>query len=227
MPGPFRVWEKIFIIGSAEISHPYDCCVYLIDAGDLILIDSGAGRSFNKLVDNIAALGLAKKKISAVLVTHAHIDHIGSLAKFQQEYNAQIIAHNLDAQAIETGRDTGAEIYGVDYEPCHVEVELQGTEQKLIFGKQELIVIHIPGHTKGSIAIYTDMGGKRVLFGQDIHGPYAAMWGSESERAITSLQKLINLKADILCEGHFGIYQPATSVKNYIEGYLRQLQRAS
>jgi len=69
------------------------------------------------------------------------------------------------------------------------------------------------------------MAGKRILFGQDIHGPYDAMWGGEPGKAITSLQNLANLKADILCEGHFGIYQPANEVEDYIEGYLRQMQR--
>ena len=65
--------------------------------------------------------------------------------------------------------------------------------------------------------------GKRVLFGQDIHGPYVPEWGADPARARTSLGKLIELGADILCEGHFGIYQPADRVKKYIEGYLEEL----
>lgn len=227
MSQPFHIWKNVYIIGNAEISHPYDCCVYLIDAGELILIDSGAGRSFNSLVDNILTLGLVPEKISTVVVTHCHIDHVGSLDKFKQVYGAKIIAHELDAEAIETGRGTGAELYGVSYEPCQVDVKLGGTEQKLIFGGHEFTALHIPGHTKGSIALYTDIGGKRILFGQDIHGPYDAMWGGEPEKAIISLQKLIDLKADMLCEGHFGIYQPASEVKNYIEGYLWQLKKAA
>lgn len=224
MDKPFCIYQDIYLIGSAEMSHPYDCCVYLIDVGELVLIDSGAGQSFASLVDNIFTLGLAPEKISTVIVTHCHIDHVGSLAKFKQKYGAKIIAHSLDGEAIETGKGVGAEAYGVDYEPCQVDVKLQGAEQKLVFGEQEFTAIHIPGHTRGSIALYADMGGKRILFGQDIHGPYSAMWGGEPEKAISSLQKLIDLKADILCEGHFGIYQPAGKVKHYIEGYLRQLK---
>jgi glyoxylase-like metal-dependent hydrolase (beta-lactamase superfamily II) len=224
MDEPFCIYRDMYLIGSAEMSHPYDCCVYLIDVGELVLIDSGAGKSFDSLVDNIFALGLAPEKITTVIVTHCHIDHVGNLAKFKQKYGAKIIAHSLDAEAIETGKGVGAEAYGVDYEPCQVDVKLQGAEQKLIFGEQEFTAIHIPGHTRGSIALYADIGGKRILFGQDIHGPYSAMWGGEPEKAISSLQKLIDLKADILCEGHFGIYQPAGEVKHYIEGYLRQLK---
>lgn len=58
MERPFRVWKDVYAIGGSDLSHPADCCVYLIDAGELILIDSGAGESFNRLVDNIEALGV-------------------------------------------------------------------------------------------------------------------------------------------------------------------------
>ncbi len=201
MSKPFRIYQDIYMIGSSEISHPDDCCVYVIDVGELVLVDSGAGRSFDRLVDNILASGLAPEKISTVVVTHCHIDHIGSLAEFKQKYGAKIVAHESDAEAIETGKGTGAELYGASYEPCQVDIKLRGAAQKLILGGQEFIALHIPGHTRGSIAIYTDMGGKRILFGQDIHGPYEAMWGGEPEKAIISLQKLIDLKADIRVRG--------------------------
>ena len=79
MERPFKVWKDVYIIGSSELSHPYDCCVYLLDADDLVLIDSGAGKSFDKLISNVEILGFAPKKLKAIIVTHAHIDHIGSL----------------------------------------------------------------------------------------------------------------------------------------------------
>jgi len=225
MRQPFCIWQDIYIIGSDEISHPYDCCVYLVDVGELILIDTGAGESFNRLVDNMLILGLIPEKLSSVIVTHAHVDHIGALARLKQEYGVKIIAHELEAQAIESGKWVGAEFYGVDYQPCQVDTRLKEAENNLCFGKYEFKTLHIPGHTQGSIAVYVDIAGKRVLFGQDIHGPYETAWGGNPSQAVISLQKLIDLKADILCEGHFGIYQPAGEVKRYIEGYLHQLQR--
>jgi len=211
------------MVGDSDLSHSYDCCVYLLDLGDLVLIDSGAGRSFDKLVSNIEEHGFDPKRLKSVLVTHAHIDHIGSLQRFREAFGAQIIAHELDAGAIETGRGTAAEAYGVSYTPCPVDLRIQGSGDVLRFGDRELNIIHIPGHTAGSIAAYLDTDDGRVLFGQDIHGPYYPEWGADIEQAKLSLQKLIDLKADILCEGHFGIYQPAAAVERYIRGYLDSL----
>lgn len=225
MKQPFRVWQDIYIVGSAEISHPYDCCVYLIDAGELVLIDAGAGQSFPRLIDSIITLGFAPEKLSSIIITHRHIDHVGALSRFKREYDVKIIAHALDAPAVESGKGVGAEFYGVDYQPCQVDMKLGETEHNLRFGRHVLKTIHIPGHTKGSIAVHMDISGKRVLFGQDVHGPYESGWGGDLVQAVTSLKNLIALNADILCEGHFGIYQPASEVSRYIEAYLYQLEQ--
>ncbi len=223
MEKPFRVWSDVYAVGGGELSHPYDCCVYLLDAGDLVLVDSGAGKSPDRLVSNIRSLGFDPERLKAILVTHAHIDHIGGLHHFQEEFGVQVIAHDLDAGAIERGSGVGAEVYGVPYVPCPVNVRIRGCEQSLRFGKHELKIVHIPGHTPGSIAAYVDMDGKRVLFGQDIHGPYNREWGADPAQAAVSLQKLIDLRADVLCEGHFGVYDPAEAVEEYIRGYLESL----
>ena len=186
-----------------------------------MLIDSGAGESYEKLLANIAKLDFNPKDLKAVLATHAHIDHIGSLYRFQNDYGIQVIAHELDADAIESGRGTAADAYGVSYTPCKVDQGLKGHQKTLQYEKYELEVLHIPGHTAGSIAAYVDIEGRRVLFGQDIHGPYFPHWGADLAAARQSLQKLIDLKADILCEGHFGIYRGKDTVENYIRSYMR------
>ncbi|OPZ51310.1 MAG: hypothetical protein BWY90_01468 [Deltaproteobacteria bacterium ADurb.BinA014] len=38
------------------------------------------------------------------------------------------------------------------------------------------------------------------------------------------MQKLLDLNADILCEGHFGIYEPKEKVRDYIERYLEEYE---
>lgn len=223
MKKPYRVWENVYVVGGAEISHPYDCSVYLLDAGELALIDCGAGLSFYQLLANIKILGFNPEKLRNILITHAHIDHIGSLRQFRQAYGLKVIAHELDAKAIEEGSDVGARAYGVDYLPCTVDQQIQGGQGILQMGDCQLKIIHIPGHSPGSIAAYFDTNRKRVLFGQDIHGPYLPEWGADPVRAKASLQKLIDVKADILCEGHFGVYEPAPAVEKYIRRYMDSL----
>ena len=218
---PFRVWKDVYLVGSAELTHPADCSTYLVNCGDLVLIDAGAGLNFEGLVSNIESLGFDPTRLRAVILTHSHIDHIGSAWQLRQEFGAQVIAHELDAKAIETGLGTGAEFYGVPYHPCPVDLKLKGPEDNLRYGAHELKVLHIPGHTRGSVAVYVDMG-KRVLFGQDVHGPYF-LPGADPAQAKLSLQKLLEVQADILCEGHFGIFQPNEAVKKYIESYMFSL----
>lgn len=219
----FKVWGNVYQIGGPEISGPEDCSVYMISSRqDLLLVDSGAGQSFDRLVQNIESLGFDPKKIKIVVATHAHLDHIGSLARFKEKFGVKVTAHKLDAEEIETGKEVGAELYGLRYRPCKVDIKLTEEKERLIFGEYELNILHTPGHTPGSIACYLDVGDKRILFGQDIHGPYN-LPGADLRAAKNSLQKLIDLQADILCEGHFGIYQPKEEVEKYIESYLEEL----
>lgn len=223
MSKPVQIYNNIYLIGGPELSYSYDCMIYLIDFGEKIIIDSGVGLSSQLLEDNIVSLGFNPNDTKAVIATHSHFDHIGSLHFFREKYHARIIAHELDAESIEQGTNTAAEVYNVKYIPCPVDLKIKGDGQILKFGNQELNIIHIPGHTSGSIAVYCDLDGKRVLFGQDIHGPYLTEWGADRVKAKASLTKLLNLKADILCEGHFGIFQPASEVEDFIRKYWQKL----
>ncbi|RJP71982.1 MAG: MBL fold metallo-hydrolase [Candidatus Abyssobacteria bacterium SURF_17] len=216
-----KICEHIYLVGGSESSHPADCSVYLIEGGDeLTLIDSGAGPGISAIVRNIRALGLSPEKISLVISTHAHIDHIGGNAFLNREFGCDIFAHELDADRIESGEMVGAEFYGVAYDPCPVAQKMVEPEVKLIRGSITLTAIHIPGHTPGSIALWTEVGGKRVLFGQDVHGPYVPDWGAVMSQVGPSLKKMRDLDADILCEGHFGIFDSKKAVRDYIDQFL-------
>jgi glyoxylase-like metal-dependent hydrolase (beta-lactamase superfamily II) len=217
-----RVSRDVYTVGGVDISHPYDCSTYLVDGGEeMVLIDAGAGEGYELIVDNIRSLGLRPDRLTSVIATHSHIDHIGSLYQFREEFGVRVIAHELDKEAIETGIGSGAEYYGVSYRPCIVDVVLRGSQAAVSCGRYDLNAVHIPGHTPGSMAVYLDAG-PRILFGQDVHGPYF-LKGSNTEQAKMSLRRLADLDADILCEGHFGVYEPKEEVRRFIQGHLRNL----
>jgi glyoxylase-like metal-dependent hydrolase (beta-lactamase superfamily II) len=221
---PYEITKDIFIVGGPDITDGRDGCVYLINLGELILIDTGAGWSVEKIINNVQSLGLNCKNLNKILLTHCHIDHIGGVPEIKKRFDSKIYIHKLDAPPLETGDPvlTAASWYQTSFPPTPVDVKLNSPEETLIIGEQKIVCLHTPGHTPGSICIYLDQDGKRILFGQDLHGPLLSEFGSNLEDYGRSTKKLLDLDADILCEGHFGIYTTKKDVKNYILSYRRQ-----
>jgi glyoxylase-like metal-dependent hydrolase (beta-lactamase superfamily II) len=221
---PFEIINDIFIVGGPDITDGRDGCVYLINLGELILIDTGAGWSVDKIINSIQMLGFDCKNLNRILLTHCHIDHIGGVPEIKKRFGSKIYIHKLDAPPLETGDQilTAASWYQTSFPPTPVDVKLNSPEEILSIGEQKIVCLHTPGHTPGSICIYLDKDGKRILFGQDLHGPLLEEFGSNLEDYGRSTKKLLDLDADILCEGHFGIYKTKKDVKDYILSYRRQ-----
>lgn len=221
----FKVFERVYQVGGPKLSSQNDCCVYLVDGnGPLALIDTGCGPSFELILTNIKTLGFDPGDIDSVLLTHCHIDHVGGAHKFQDECGASIIAHEKDAPPLEDGDSflTAAFLYGVELDPVNIDRILSENNESVAVGDLYLKTVYTPGHTPGSICAFVDINGTRVLFGQDIHGPFHPDFKSNIEDWRRSMEKVLALEADILCEGHFGIYRPAEAVRHYIESCLDQ-----
>ena len=217
--------DGVYLIGGPNVSYSEDATVFIVDfGGELVMIDSGSGNSSRILVSNMEDAGLNPQDISTLILTHCHIDHIGSAPYFREKFGCKIIIHDLDADAIEEGDQvlTAANWYETTFPPTSVDKRLTGEQEVLQFGEEKLYCIHTPGHTPGSIALYLDREGKRVLFGQDIHGPFLSSFGSDIGMWKKSMEKLLALEADILCEGHFGIFRSKDKVEKYIKSYLRE-----
>ena len=214
-----EVFKDVYHLGDSG------CSVFLVDTHSedgLVLIDCGMSL---EMIKRIKKLGLSPMDIKHCIITHQHIDHIACCSALK-EFNKKVkfYAHELDALPIEEKgheRETAARWYGVEYNPIKLEKRFKGDES-LKLGIYELNCIHTPGHTPGSISIVLEIDDTKILFGQDLHGPMIPRISNFADYQ-NSLQKLLNLKADILCEGHFGIYQPAGEVKRYIEGYIEQV----
>ncbi|HUL37758.1 MAG TPA: MBL fold metallo-hydrolase [Thermodesulfobacteriota bacterium] len=221
---PYEIVKDIYIVGGPDITDGRDGCVYLMNLGELILIDTGAGWSVEKIIKNIEKFGFDCKSLKKIILTHCHIDHIGGVPEIKKTFDCKIYIHKLDAPPLETGDPilTAANWYQTNFPPTPVDVKLNLSEEILTIGEQKIVCLHTPGHTPGSICIYLDKDGKRILFGQDLHGPLLSEFGSNLVDYGRSTKRLLDLEADILCEGHFGIYKTKKDVRDYILSYRRQ-----
>jgi glyoxylase-like metal-dependent hydrolase (beta-lactamase superfamily II) len=224
-PSPSTVTHGVYLVGSSDLTDGRDCSIYLVDAGELVLIDAGAGVTTGQILRNIELLGLDPNNLSTLILTHCHIDHVGGAAYFKQRFGVKIVMHALDAIAVEQGDQvkTGASWYDLHLAPLPADVKITQTEETLSFRDgTKLVCLHTPGHTPGSLSLYLDREGERVLFGQDIHGPFLPEFGADLSAWRRSMETLLGLEADILCEGHFGVYRTKQAVRQYIESYLDQ-----
>ncbi|MCP3872712.1 MAG: MBL fold metallo-hydrolase [Desulfobacteraceae bacterium] len=217
-----EIINNIYHVGDNE------CSVYLVDTKSeqgLVLIDAGMDL---KMIQQIESNGLNFSNIGHCILTHCHIDHIGICFDLQQHLpHIKFYAHELDAIPIEEkGHDqrTAASWYGVRYSPVKLDQTFTGEKTVLSIGEYNFHCIHTPGHTPGSISILVETHGKKVVFGQDLHGPFNTDFGSDLNDYQASMDTLLDLNADILCEGHFGIFQPADKVKQYIKFHKKQNQ---
>ena len=97
-----RICPQVYQVGGDNLSLPDDCCVYLVESENkLSLIDTGAGRESERILENIEKCGFSPESIQYILVTHGHIDHIGGLKYFQEKTGA--LVHQLELDAIENG----------------------------------------------------------------------------------------------------------------------------
>ncbi len=221
---PYEIVKDIYIMGGPDITDGRDGCVYLMNLEELILIDTGAGWSIENIISNIEKFGFDCKNLKKIILTHCHIDHIGGVPEMKKRFGSKIYIHKLDAPPLETGDPilTAATWYQTSFPPTPVDVKFNLPEEMLTVGEQKIACLHTPGHTPGSICIYLDKNGKRILFGQDLHGPLLEEFGSNLKDYGLSTKKLLDLEADILCEGHFGIYKTKRDVRDYILSYRRQ-----
>ncbi len=60
---PKQIEDGIFLVGSADISDSRDCMVYLLDLGELVMIDAGAGPGVNMILSNIRYFGFDPAKV--------------------------------------------------------------------------------------------------------------------------------------------------------------------
>ena len=223
MAQPITITREIFQVGGQGLTAPEDAAIYLIQFDDhAALVDAGAGHGQKRLLGYLATVGVRPEQIEYLLLTHCHYDHTGGAHDLRDKLGCPVVMHELDADFLERGDNevTAASWYGSKLQPCPVDRRLRGAQETLPLGGRAITALHIPGHSPGSVAYLVESEGQTVLFGQDVHGPLDLRLRSNWSDYRASLERLLALEADILCEGHYGIFRGKPAVAEFIRSFL-------
>ncbi|MDZ7582755.1 MAG: MBL fold metallo-hydrolase [Deltaproteobacteria bacterium] len=218
-----KIIDDLWQVGGEGLTAPGDAAVYLVRFGQqAALIDAGCGPGHQQLVKNVSDCMPPGTEVAWLLLTHCHFDHTGGAAAVRDHYGCRIAAHAEDALYLDAGDSavTAATWYGASMAPLPVDHKITSKREAIPVGSGELIAHHCPGHSPGSLVYTARLGGQTVLFGQDVHGPLHPSLLSDRDQYRNSLAFLLGLEADILCEGHFGVFKGRVAVKNFIRRYI-------
>lgn len=126
------------------VMGPLENNVYIIsDSEGTFVVDPSQD------ADKILA-ALDETKLDAIVITHAHWDHMGAAAQLREATGAPVIASVADAPLIEHPVDTGTSRIA---DPCTVDRTVSNGDIVRV-GNMEWKVIETPGHSKGSMCLF-------------------------------------------------------------------------
>ncbi|BDH05635.1 MBL fold metallo-hydrolase [Streptomyces seoulensis] len=211
--------------------------VILKDGEDVTLIDTGYPGDRQGLLDSLAAVGSSPEAVTAVLITHAHNDHLGSAEYLRAAHGTPVLLH--PAEVPHARRDflqqcSIGDIVRNAWRPgvlpwaAHV-IKVGGTEHNPVAkpepftagGALDLpghpVPVHTPGHTDGHCVYHLPeagvvVSGDALITGHAtsrVQGPQMlhGFFHHETERAVTSLALIAALEGDVLLPGHGPLYR--------------------
>jgi glyoxylase-like metal-dependent hydrolase (beta-lactamase superfamily II) len=201
-------------------------CYLVEDGGALTLIDAGVPGQFSDLTAELRVLGSSVADIKGVVLTHGDTDHIGFAERLRREHGIPVYVHEADAPRARGEAKKNAGMGPMKIGPLLRFLWYAGrkgglrvkplTEVRTFADGQVLDlpgsprIIHIPGHTPGSVAIHVPavdavFVGDALTTGHVLTGatgPQPAPFTLEPAQALESLAKIEALPARWVLPGH-------------------------
>ncbi|MFO0998203.1 MAG: MBL fold metallo-hydrolase [Alphaproteobacteria bacterium] len=233
-----RLAEGVTLIWEAEIKPFWRCNIWHVRGRDRdMLVDSGFG--IVSLLHSIPAL--TERPVAAV-GSHSHCDHIGGHYEFADR---QIHADEADILARPTRFNTVIEPYVVDdmfegvppkgFDARSFEIRPAPATRTLRegdvidLGDRAFEVLHIPGHSPGSIAIFERKTG--IMFSGDVvhNGEYGignlVLYHSNEDQYVASVERLLPVPVETVHAGHFDSFGRAR-YQAILKDYIRRKRPA-
>jgi glyoxylase-like metal-dependent hydrolase (beta-lactamase superfamily II) len=220
---------------------------FLVKGDRAVLVDTGIPGAGPKVEAALAKEGVGPGDVSAIVVTHGHIDHMGNAVYLRNTLGAPIIAHRADLPAYSAGRavveymrPTGpfgwlfgkAPLVRESTEPFEPDSFVAAALPLHDYGVDARIMF-TPGHTPGSVSVITDPG--ELIAADLIAGPLLGAihsWPAnppfhyDRVQNLASLDAVLALNPTIVYVGHGGALDPSR-VRRWAKREHRKLARRS
>jgi glyoxylase-like metal-dependent hydrolase (beta-lactamase superfamily II) len=193
-----------------------------------VLIDTGYLDDLQQTKSYYASLGLDPARVSLILNTHCHCDHIGGNRAIQEISGCQIALHHIGKYFIDNKND-----WATWWKYYHQNAEFFQTSRGLVDGDEIYIgplrfeVIHTPGHSADCIVFYNreykTLLSSDALWENDIPAITERVEGSSTLFwLLQSLKRLHALEVEMVYPGHG---RPFTDFKAALEKSMDKVQR--
>lgn len=248
--------DVIEIRAGVHLVHGGDTNWVILTEGDAVtLVDTGYPGDRERLVASFAAVGRRPEDLTAILVTHAHVDHIGSAEYLRATYDVPVLMHREEVpharreflhQASRVDVLRNAWRPGVL--PWVVRILRAGaTADVRVANPREFpaaldvpgrpVPVHTPGHTDGHCGYHLPgagvlITGDALITGHPMsrtRGPQLLpdMFQHDRERAVAALRAFEEVDADVLLPGHGPAHHgPAAEAARRAADVARRSRRA-
>ena len=166
-----------------------------------MIIDPSPG--IDDMLSRIEQRGLKTENLKYVLLTHGHFDHITGADEIRKVSGAPLAVHEADADCLtDPMKNAYKYFFRKDLVLMPAEIILHDGDE-ISFGSEKLLVMHTPGHTKGSVCYISDTAvySGDTLF--DLGVGRTDLLGGDPGELIESLNKLKKLDPKLeLYPGH-------------------------
>lgn len=217
--------------GVHRIEDAYTNWYLIEDDGRLTIVDAGVPRSWDSLHDALRRLGRKASDVAAVVLTHAHFDHVGFAERARTTLDVPVYVHENDVpltrHPLQYGHERSPAAYVLTQvralpivaaltrarawwpDPVKSVVRYEGGSLPVPGSPR---VIHTPGHTLGHCALH--LPDRDVVIAGDAIvtlDPYTARTGprivaraatADSARALATLDALAETGASTVLVGH-------------------------
>ncbi|AGN02031.1 Zn-dependent hydrolase, glyoxylase [Salinarchaeum sp. Harcht-Bsk1] len=208
--------------------------VYVIDAPEPAVVDTGIGADYEHVQAAIEAAGIGEEDLAAIAVTHVHLDHAGGAGRLARDYpNATVYVHEIGAthlvdpeRLVEgTKRAVGDQWqYYADPVPIPEDrIETLTDGDRIDLGDRELVAHHAPGHAPHQVvyhspsddAVFTADAAGIYVPERDAVEPTSPPPNFDPEQALADVETIRDLDPSVLCYAHFGPARTADHLAAY------------